>query len=289
MDKLASITPNVEGFITYLSGAVTQYDMRAQKKRGYNIYALGHYLGAVGKIRDDTDRVKHSQEPEALEALKASIKHRFTPGFPPADKTVKAIDAFLASGDAPMYPGVRKHATSVRNAFADAVIAHRVAARFSRRATINDSNTLGQLIEMEIESISDSGSSRGVDFDIGPDVKRKAEAFDKAVEKVLTDWAKKNLDKCALGQGPLTHAKDADDVVSVMLDLRGGAGYLYYMEAEGHGVGTWDGDWDVLFVDPKATIKELSGLVKSKTNSQYHALKQAIENVAFEAVPETQG
>jgi hypothetical protein len=30
-----------------LAHAVTQYDIRQSKKRGYNIYALAHYLGAV--------------------------------------------------------------------------------------------------------------------------------------------------------------------------------------------------------------------------------------------------
>ena len=35
-----------------LSHAVTEYDRRQQGKRGYNVYALAQYLGAVNKVED---------------------------------------------------------------------------------------------------------------------------------------------------------------------------------------------------------------------------------------------
>jgi hypothetical protein len=155
-----------------------------------------------------------------------------------------------------------------------------------KTATINDYDTLYQLVDMEVENLEGDGKKRTSDGEVTTEIRNAAEAYDRAVEKVLTEWVKKNTDKLNMGKGPLRSAKDADDVVSVMMELRGGAGYLYFMEAEGHGVGTWDGDWDVLFDSPKQTIKELSKLVKDKTRQQYDKLKQAMENEAFECVPD---
>lgn len=37
----------------YLAHAVTDYDRRQQTRRGYNPYAIGHYLGAVQAIEAD--------------------------------------------------------------------------------------------------------------------------------------------------------------------------------------------------------------------------------------------
>jgi len=105
MDKQSAIVPNVEGFLLYLSGALTQYDQRASKRRGYSPYALGHYMKALGEIRTSVAKHKKSQEPEALEALKTAIERHFiVTSMPPAKKTIKAIDEFLASGKAPKYP-----------------------------------------------------------------------------------------------------------------------------------------------------------------------------------------
>ncbi len=33
-----------------LASAVTQYDIKQSKRRGYNVYALSHYLGAVHEV-----------------------------------------------------------------------------------------------------------------------------------------------------------------------------------------------------------------------------------------------
>lgn len=35
--------------------AATEYDRRQQGKRGYNVYALGHYLGAIERAEQDID------------------------------------------------------------------------------------------------------------------------------------------------------------------------------------------------------------------------------------------
>lgn len=104
MDKQATITPNVEGFLLYLSGALTQYDQRASTKRGYNPNALGHYMKALHDIESSVSSLKKSQEPDALAKLKMNIEHYLVRDFPPAKSTVKAIDAFLETGKAPNYP-----------------------------------------------------------------------------------------------------------------------------------------------------------------------------------------
>lgn len=105
--KGAAIPPTVEGFRMFLFGAVTQYDERASKRPGYNRYALGHYAKAMGDIDKDVASFKGSSDPGDLQKLIKSINRRFLPDFPPAKKTVKAIEEFLRTGKPPMYPGVR--------------------------------------------------------------------------------------------------------------------------------------------------------------------------------------
>ena len=115
MEKQAAIIPTVEGFLMYLTGALTQYDKRQMRGRFYNPNALGLYLQAKQEIEKDVSRYRKSQEPEALEALKKSIGRRFhVNDMPPAKKTIKAIDAFLATGKAPKYPGGGRRAMAER-------------------------------------------------------------------------------------------------------------------------------------------------------------------------------
>jgi len=103
--KAAKILPTVEGFLLHLQGGLVQYDERASKRRGHNPYALGHYMGALGKIRDDTARFKDSEDHGDLMKLKKSIERRFiVSDMPPAKRTLKAIDEFISSGKAPNYP-----------------------------------------------------------------------------------------------------------------------------------------------------------------------------------------
>lgn len=58
-------------------------------------------LGALGKVRDDVESVEGSDSPEAMAKLKASIGKRFNAGFPPAEKLIKQIDAFVDGGKLP--------------------------------------------------------------------------------------------------------------------------------------------------------------------------------------------
>jgi len=161
---------------------------------------------------------------------------------------------------------------------------HRLANQVQGKvANLTDDDTLEQLIDMEIESLGEGDLSNVPTQDM-QDVEKAAYTYENAIEKTLLGWIKPNLAKLRMGErGPLQRARTPNDVIDVMLNLRGGASYFYFMEAEGHGVGTWDGDWDPMFVDPRSTIKELSRYVESKTKGQYRQLKTAIENAAFSA------
>jgi hypothetical protein len=173
-------------------------------------------------------------------------------------------------------------------------LAHRVLRRFLasiKTAFIEDAHTLGQLIEMQVESMTDELPREERKKAVGrikvtPGAKEKARAWDAAVEHVLTDWCSKNMTSLNLGQGPLSDASTTEDVVEVMMELRGGAGYLYYMEHEEAGVGTWDGDWDVLFKTPRPTIKALSQHVLGATRQAYRSLNEALFDAALDTMPE---
>lgn len=171
------------------------------------------------------------------------------------------------------------------------IVSGRYVSAMTRTATINDASTLGQLIEMQVESMADElpadDRAKAINkVKVTPEVKEKAKAFDAVVEHVLFVWCSKNMDVLRIGEGPLKNATTASDVVKVMLGLRGGAGYLYFMEHEGHGVGTWDGDWDVLFKTPRPTIRVLSQHVKMATRSVYQALNEAIFDAALNCMPD---
>lgn len=98
------ISPDVDGFLMHLRGGLTQYDMRENKKHP-NIYRLGHLFAALERVRQDLAGRGAASDPQSLAMLKQSIGTRFIlKGMPPARKTIKAIDDFLATGKAPKYP-----------------------------------------------------------------------------------------------------------------------------------------------------------------------------------------
>jgi len=111
-DLEESVAPgSVSHFLTILTSKLTQSDQRQnqndiKKGRSGNIYRLGHYLGAVEKIRTDMKGREASTEKADLEALKASINKRFiVSDMPPAKFVVKGIDTFLAGGKPPKLSG----------------------------------------------------------------------------------------------------------------------------------------------------------------------------------------
>lgn len=142
-----------------------------------------------------------------------------------------------------------------------------------------DRELLQQLLESEIESC-ESGREYA---EITDDIVEAAAEYEAAVLKIVAQWVSGNLDKIEIDSNNIEPDDDGlltNPIVCELSDLRGGAGYLYYMEAEGAGVGTWDGGWDHMFKNRKA-INDLSACVKAATHNEYQKLKNALENAAF--------
>lgn len=153
------------------------------------------------------------------------------------------------------------------------------------KAGITDRETLSQIIDMELESM-DVPPSKAREISIpGESVVDAAYAYESAVDAVLRDYIAKNYRRFNLGSGPLDRAQDEGDVLDVLSELGGGASYLYFMQAEGHGIGTWDGRWDEVFRNTN-DINRLSKLVEKNTKTEYQALKTAIENRTFDLMQE---
>jgi hypothetical protein len=152
----------------------------------------------------------------------------------------------------------------------------------SKKAYIDD-GTLEQLVDMAMES---AGSEGDVSGEAWEEVSDAAGEWNDAVSKALLRWVKGNQAKLNLKARPFRRVRTEQDIVDVLQQHRGGAGYLYFMEMEGHGVGTWDGDWDQLFVNGDRTVDELSKYMERAVASEYRDLQTAIENAAFSAESE---
>jgi hypothetical protein len=97
----SGIDGTVENFLAVLSSKLTQYDERvSRRERMPNIYRLGHYMKALGDVRDKVAGILERSDPEALTALKAVINRHFH-DLPPTNNVLKQIDAWLASGKRP--------------------------------------------------------------------------------------------------------------------------------------------------------------------------------------------
>jgi nucleoid-associated protein YejK len=95
----------VAAFLAVLTSKVTQYDKaqsaRESKRGTPNIYRLGLLLQGVDRVRDDVSGILSDDSPQALEKFrKAVLRHMFA-DFPPAKSTLKQVDQYLATGQAP--------------------------------------------------------------------------------------------------------------------------------------------------------------------------------------------
>ena len=165
-----------------------------------------------------------------------------------------------------------------------------------------DEGTLEQLLNMEIESTLDDLPYRKYikeakdNANVSLEMKDAAQAFEFAVQVALLEFVANHRGQFSVGQPGVL--KDADycmdtqeeidiNIVSIMSRLRGGYGFLYYMEHEGAGVGTWDGEWDQLVRDDKTNpdpnhssffLKKMSKYVLEKTKVEYQNLQTEIYN-----------
>ncbi len=156
-------------------------------------------------------------------------------------------------------------------------------AALNKLAAGSIQDVLGQLLDMAVESMGGGDEAYVTD-----EMSRAANQWDDKVQSELTKWAKANMDKFELSARPFSRIRRADEssITDVLMVHRGGAPYLYYMEAEGHGVGTWDGDWDQLFKEGSRTVDELSEYIKRATSREYQALSEVIQDVAAASAPE---
>jgi len=152
-----------------------------------------------------------------------------------------------------------------------------------KQATMRD-DTLEQLVDMDVESFG--GDPERLEWTSAID--RAQAKWNDAVEKALLKWVRMpgNREKFDFSGRNFPRDAEPEDIVDVLMTIDGGAGFLYYMEMHGHGVGTWDGGWDHLFVDDDKTIKELSKYMEKTVRREKDALSEAIADAALASVPE---
>lgn len=100
MVRTAANSATVRTFLAILGSRITQYDKKLEAKQP-NLYRLGLLLEAKHKAEDLVRKHLDDSTPEALEALKAALKKKFQPDFPPVKAVVKMVDEFLQNGKMP--------------------------------------------------------------------------------------------------------------------------------------------------------------------------------------------
>jgi len=144
----------------------------------------------------------------------------------------------------------------------------------SRKANLTDHDTFSQIVSMAADD---------ADIDINTPEYRKAlkvaTVFEKEVEKGLNLWVPKHLDVFDPSIRGIGDFSGRDVVTTLMHARNNEAPFMYFMELEGHGVGTWDGSWGKYFTDDRA-IKELSNFMKKHLSRIYGQLQNAIYEAA---------
>jgi len=167
-----------------------------------------------------------------------------------------------------------------------------------KKASLSDEETLYKLMKQEAQdNISEFKGIKisDLDLEVTPEIRQKAEAWDNAIEDYLTKFfeKKENWENVALEAIPSIdfddtggpEAQDVGDLVNHLMELRGGAGFLYYMEKGGEGVGTWDSpEWDKV---TGGLTEELSEGIKndSALHKKYEALNLEIMNTVYDQSP----
>lgn len=144
----------------------------------------------------------------------------------------------------------------------------------TRMAGLAGETVLDQLLDMELESLD----APKLHARATSEMQAAAKVFDQEVEESLTAYLKVN-------QGdwhPDFAGWDPADVASEMMD-DGKAAYLVYMQLDGQGVGTGDGDWDGFFKNDQDR-KTCAQYVLQHARGKYNALHRTIEDAAFEAM-----
>lgn len=96
---------SVAKFLVVLGSKLTQYDVRLsamERKRGrVNIYRLGHYMGALQKVRDDVASFETESSPEAIGKFMTAVGDYFDVLMPPVKNMMDQADAWTSKGIPP--------------------------------------------------------------------------------------------------------------------------------------------------------------------------------------------
>jgi len=103
LERQALNKATVAAFLTVLTGALTRYDEKLQKKEP-NLYRLGHLLKAKQEVEEKVKKYLNDDSPEAMEALKNALHEHFhVDSLPPTRNLMKQIDAWLTEKKLPKY------------------------------------------------------------------------------------------------------------------------------------------------------------------------------------------
>lgn len=104
-DATSNQKGSVEHFNIVLGSKLTQYDVRlsaAERKRGRcNIYRLGHYLGALEKVRNDTAPFSTDSSNEAIQKWMEAVLNYFDEALPPVKNVLDQANAWIQNGTPP--------------------------------------------------------------------------------------------------------------------------------------------------------------------------------------------
>lgn len=99
------IPPTVNNFIAVLKSKLTQHDEKiSRRERSPNIYRLGHFLEAAGKVEEDVlgaAKPGDTMTREVAEVMVRSLSRHFTHDFSPAKAVVKQLNEHLDAGKNP--------------------------------------------------------------------------------------------------------------------------------------------------------------------------------------------
>lgn len=150
--------------------------------------------------------------------------------------------------------------------------------------------------EIESERMQANEDDRDVsnldNLQINEELVEANRAYGAKIHELLANWLHENLDKMTpikelYEEGVISYSEyKNEDVEETYLDLlmrySSGAVFLYFMEYRGEGVGTWDGPWNILFVDGRHTVDELRKYIEENSSEEAEELQTAIENNVYE-------
>jgi hypothetical protein len=107
MSKQSGIPATFGNFLLVLDSAIFNYDAKQCDKeavRGIpNIYRLGQLLEASHKVRTDLSHLDLASVvgPLTSVVMRSSLQSRFSPGFPPVNRVLRQLDAWIETGKLP--------------------------------------------------------------------------------------------------------------------------------------------------------------------------------------------